>query len=240
MLQIIGISLLSGMSTPLGGAIVLLFPHLSTRWLALILGMASGIMITVIIIELMPTAIAAANHRIFLLGGLAGWAFMDLARRLLEWEATAKEVKPANNLFRNMGWFVALAIAIHDLPEGMAIGAGEAVHHDIGLVIALAIAIHNIPEGMGIAAPLQLGGVSKFRIFTTTFFTGLVTPLGTIVSLALVNLSPTFVALSLAFASGAMVYVVAESLLPTSLTQNWVLTLMGGVLGAGIMVAVTR
>lgn len=294
MLQIMAISLMSGMSTPLGGAIVLLFPRLSQRWLTLILGMAAGIMVTVVITELMPASIRSAGHWVFLWGALGGWVFMEIARRLLNWltqkaggggfdgDGTSSNSHagsssmpldsgesgilegpmggtfdgpmgtssnsgsvdgsaddPIDISIRNIGWFVTLAIALHDLPEGIAIGAGDAVHRQIGIIIALAIAIHNIPEGMGIAAPLRLGGVSKGRILAVTLLTGLVTPLGTLISLGFVRLSPVAVSLSLAFACGAMVYVVAQSILPSALTRNWILTALGGVVGTGIMLAVS-
>lgn len=262
MLQILGISLLSGMSTPLGGWLVLSFPRLSTKWLSFILGMAAGIMMAVVIMDLMPAAIRSAGPGTFFLGATIGWVFMELTRQVMKivkhqsenpsgvssshdadintnQNTATNHTHPSLSPFYNIGWFITIAMALHDLPEGIAIGAGDAIHRDIGTIIAIAIAIHNIPEGMGIAAPLRLAGVPKLRIFLITFLTGLVTPIGTLLSLMLLDISTRFVALSLAFAAGAMLYVVAQNILPVSLTQNWPHTVVGSAIGCSIMVVVS-
>ena len=228
------------MSTPLGGWIVTAFPRLSSRWLSIILGMAAGIMLTVVITELMPSSVRTAGPRIFLVGVAIGWAFMVLTSYVVRRVSGDHDDGSAISHFRNMGWFITIAMALHDLPEGIAIGAGDAVHRELGAIIALAIAIHNIPEGMGIAAPLRLAGVSKSHILAITFFTGLVTPVGTFISLAFVHVSNQFLSLSLAFAAGAMLYVVAKNILPASLTENWGLTALGGGFGTGIMLLVSQ
>ena len=237
MWRVMAISFLAGMSTPVGGWIVLRFKHLATRTLALFLGLAAGVMVTVVITELMPASIRSGGRSLFLTGAASGWLFMWVVRMVLVRLMKQRAPAGANHTFLQMGWFIAIAIALHDIPEGLAIGAGNAVEEGLGLLIALAIALHNIPEGMSIAAPLRLGGVKRSTILVITAATGLVTPIGTAVSLWLFSVSSLFVALSLAFASGAMTFVVANDIFPEALQQSLLYTAVGMALGTGSMVA---
>ncbi len=244
MWQIIGISCLAGLSTPLGAWIVLRLRTLSARTLSFFLGLASGIMVTVILTDLMPMSIKLGGHRTFFWGACAGWIFLwgirFLVNRAVRSPVThndshAKQTNP----FRALGWFIAIAIALHDIPEGIAIGAGGAAQHSLAIVVAVAIAIHNIPEGMSIAAPMLLGGEARSRVFLTTVVTGFVTPLGTLISLLIVRFSGSFISLSLAFASGAMACVVTQDMLPHSLAQSRLNTIVGASVGALVMFFVT-
>ena len=239
MWNVIGISFLAGMSTPLGGWFVLQFRHLSMRMMTTLLGMAAGIMVTVILTELMPTSLTAGSHELFLLGFTSGWLLMWGLKKSLGQLHKAEKLTNDKGAYLRMGWFIAIAIAIHDLPEGLAIGAGDAVEHHVGLFIALAIALHNIPEGMSIAAPLRLGGMAKAQVFWITLLTGLITPLGTIIAVWLFTISHAFIALSLAFASGAMAFVVAQDIFPEAWRLDKLTTLAGVCLGSALMIAMT-
>jgi len=115
-----------------------------------------------------------------------------------------------------VGYFIFLGIALHNLPEGLAIGAGFGASQGLGLAIALALALHNVPEGMATAAPLLMGGMSKVRVIALTTLAGLMTPLGTAAGVVLVNISSAFVCIALALAAGAMVYIVSDELIPES------------------------
>ncbi|NMP23521.1 ZIP family metal transporter [Sulfobacillus harzensis] len=202
--MILAISFLSGLSTPLGALLVLGFRSLAPRILSFILGLASGVMVTVVVTELAPTSFQTGGLSALVLGCGSGIAAMSLLTDL--W-------KPGNSFpsrLRRTGHSIALAISVHDLPEGMAIGAGHAVHAKLGLIMALAIALHNMPEGMSIAAPLAMGGVARRKILGLTGLISLITPLGTLIPLVLGNLSHTISAVILAFAAGAMIYVVAQ------------------------------
>lgn len=217
MWEIVGISFLSGMATPIGGWIVLRFRRLSEKWLGFFLGLATGIMLTVVFTELMPASLLSGGRELFVSGALSGWLMMHALRKLLNAGMKRQTTQQGKAAFLQMGWFITLAIALHDMPEGLAIGAGDAVHPDVGMVIALAIALHNIPEGMSIAIPLRLAGVQGWKILWITFLAGITTPLGTILSVGLLSISSAFISMSLAFASGAMAYVVAQSILPEAL-----------------------
>ncbi len=239
MWQIGWVSLLAGMSTPLGAFVVLRFKRLSKGVLALFLGLAAGIMITVILTELMPTSIMTGGHQLFLEGAASGFVLMWIVRQITSRIVQHSTLHKEHAAFLQIGWFIALAIALHDLPEGLAIGAGDAVRPEIGLIIAMAIALHNIPEGMSIAAPLRLAGVKRRFVALITVLVGFVTPIGTVLSLWLFQVSTLFIALSLAFAAGAMMYVVARDILPESMTADRKNATVGTLVGAVAMTAMS-
>ena len=130
--------------------------------------------------------------------------------------------QPRSGLFL-AGLVMAAAIALHNVPEGMVIGASFARTVDQilsnrgGLVMALVIGLHNIPEGMAVAVPLISGGMSKWRSVGVTALSGAPTILGALMGFLIGTISPTALVISLSFASGAMLYVVFGELLPESI-----------------------
>lgn len=122
------------------------------------------------------------------------------------------------------GVVMACAIALHNLPEGMVIGAsyaGDALNTgsiagSSGFIIAIVIGLHNIPEGMAVSVPLITGGTGKIKAVLLTAATGIPTIIGAIIGYCLGLISPLWLCLSLAFASGAMLYVVFGELFPES------------------------
>lgn len=114
------------------------------------------------------------------------------------------------------GLFMAIGIALHNLPEGLAIGAGYSNSAALGATIAISLALHNIPEGMVTAAPLLLAGVNKWIVIAIATSAGLVTPIGTLIGAALISISPQFISIAMAFAAGAMIYIVSDELIPQS------------------------
>lgn len=134
--------------------------------------------------------------------------------------AQTKEQKSRRQLFM-AGLVMAFAIALHNFPEGMVIGASyandEATGGVGGLAAAIVIGLHNIPEGMAVSVPLVAGGMGKVKATVLTALTGAPTILGAMLGYFLGSLSPLMLALSLSFASGAMLYVVFGELLPESI-----------------------
>ncbi len=130
--------------------------------------------------------------------------------------------QPRSGLFL-AGLVMAAAIALHNVPEGMVIGASFARTVDRimtnrgGLTMALVIGLHNIPEGMAVAVPLISGGMSKVRSVGITALSGAPTILGAIAGFLIGTISPTALVIALSFASGAMLYVVFGELLPESI-----------------------
>lgn len=130
--------------------------------------------------------------------------------------------QPRSGLFL-AGLVMAAAIALHNVPEGMVIGASfartatQSLLNRGGLTMAVVIGLHNIPEGMAVAVPLISGGMPKWRSVVITALTGFPTILGAILGFTVGAMGPVALALSLSFASGAMLYVVFGELLPESI-----------------------
>ena len=130
--------------------------------------------------------------------------------------------QPRSGLFL-AGLVMAAAIALHNVPEGMVIGAsfarsaGEVLSNRGGLTMAIVIGLHNIPEGMAVAVPLISGGMPKPRSVLVTALTGFPTVLGAVLGFMVGAMGPTALALSLSFASGAMLYVVFGELMPEAI-----------------------
>ena len=130
--------------------------------------------------------------------------------------------QPRSGLFL-AGLVMAAAIALHNVPEGMVIGASfarsakEMLLNRGGLTMAIVIGLHNIPEGMAVAVPLISGGMPKWRSVIVTALTGFPTILGALLGFAVGAMGPTALAVSLSFASGALLSVVFGELLPQSI-----------------------
>ena len=130
--------------------------------------------------------------------------------------------QPRSGLFL-AGLVMAAAIALHNVPEGMVIGAsfarsaGEILSNRGGLTMAIVIGLHNVPEGMAVAVPLISGGMKKGKSVVITALSGFPTILGAVLGCVLGAMGPTALAVSLSFASGAMLYVVFGELLPESI-----------------------
>ena len=116
----------------------------------------------------------------------------------------------------NTGLFLAIGITLHNLPEGIAVGAGYLLNPQFGLFIAIAILLHNIPEGLATALPLCKAGVNRWDAFRVAFLSGLAEPVGALLaSLFLVSFQ-NLVPGALAFAGGVMVFITLDELVPTA------------------------
>lgn len=209
-------SMLAGLATVAGALLVLAFRRINIRMLAFFLGFAGGVMTAVVAIDLIPSALNYGSIWVTGIGFLAGLLIM-LALDILI--SVLSGLKPAGNFssqrhFLKMGYLIALGIALHDLPEGIAIAVGYSAKESLGILIALAIGLHNIPEGMATAAPLVMGGMSKAKILLTALLISLFTPLGAYLGLIMVSISPNFICLLLALAGGAMAFIIRNELLP--------------------------
>ncbi len=232
-MQSVLFSFLAGVSTVLGVFVLLLFGRPSKRVLAGLLGFAGGIMIAISLFELIPESVDFAGVPGAALGFVLGVALMFTVDRTaphahvyspesLEVENPAHAPASRNPLMRT-GYLVLFGIALHNLPEGVAIGAGLESSPKLGLAVAVAIALHNIPEGLAIGGPLRSGGLGIGRIILLTLAAGLMTPVGAIIGQLFFNISEAFVGGALAFAAGAMIYIVLDELVPNAnkLHPHW-------------------
>ncbi|QGT99261.1 Zinc transporter, ZIP family [Candidatus Syntrophocurvum alkaliphilum] len=208
------ISFLAGFCTTLGAVLLFLQRKWSNKNLAFFLGLAAGVMIAVVIFDLLPSALFSPNYKSAILGILVGVILLGIIDKIF-----FKRFTKDDSLL-GLGYLIMLGIALHDLPEGMAIALGDEMHSRAGMVIALGIGIHNIPEGMAIAAPLLMVGMSKFSILVKTFLVGLITPLGYIIGKLAITVVPNLLPLLLGFASGVMLYLVIFQLWPEAKQKN--------------------
>lgn len=118
------------------------------------------------------------------------------------------------------GIVMLFAIALHNIPEGMAIGATGAAQEKTGVLIAIIIAVHNIPEGMAISAPLASGGVKPWKTIFLTALAGGATVLGAVIGLAIGNLGYLASGICMGLAAGAMLYVTFCEILPQSILME--------------------
>ncbi|PKM81459.1 MAG: ZIP family metal transporter [Firmicutes bacterium HGW-Firmicutes-14] len=226
------ISLLAGLATSLGALIVILLGKPNQKTLSVLFGLAAGIMLAVVVLDLLPSALEQGSFRQSAMGFSIGIIIMLLLDLILSHVySPVKKTFHNKTHFLKMGYLVATGIALHDLPEGIAIAAGYSAHEHLGLTIAMAIGLHNIPEGMAMATPLTIGGVSPRRIFLLNVFVSFFTPAGAFIGLALLHISPSHIALLLAIAAGAMTFIVKNELLPESRRRHPNYSTLGGIIG---------
>lgn len=185
------------------------------RLLSLLLGGASGIMLGVVILDLLPSSLKYGTYNQALLGFAGGVLLMGgLDVIISKLHPTTKGKFSRRKFLRKMGILMAIGIALHDFPEGLAIAAGFSAKEKLGFLLALSIGLHNIPEGMATATPLLMGGTRKRNILLINSLVSLCTPIGAYLGWILVNLSPKWIGVLLALAAGAMSFLIREELVP--------------------------
>ena len=240
--------------TGLGGLIGAMLQKDSNRTVSLLLSFAGGVMLSVVCFDLVTEAIETDVGIWIVVGAIAfGVAATYLLNHLID-RMTNPEVshidenhpKTADDLDElihsdhlqehharhdsKFGLFVAgvvmaCAIALHNVPEGMTIGASYASNNGAmggaALVLAILIGLHNIPEGMAVSVPLISGGMARWKAVLITAASGIPTILGAVLGYILGEIGPMGLTLSLGFASGAMLYVVFGEILPQSILMYY-------------------
>jgi len=195
----------------------------------LLLGFASGVMIAASIWSLLQPAIESYDDGVKkwlipALGFLFGMLFLFLLDILIPHMHIDKQEEGINNNKISKRLKMFLAVTIHNIPEGLAVGVMIAgcinnnISQEAMLALSIGIAIQNFPEGAIISMPLKEEGLSKAKAFLYGFLSGVVEPLAAIVAILLTYFINTILAITLAFAAGAMIYVVVEELIPEANT----------------------
>ncbi len=234
--------------TGLGGLVGALLQKDSNRVVSLLLSFAGGVMLSVVCFDLVVEAIETEAGLAVVIGAVAaGVAITYLLNWLIDRKTNpevphidANHPKTADDLDELIhsdhlehhkkdnklslfvaGIVMACAIALHNVPEGMTIGASYAVGNGTmggsALLLAVLIGLHNIPEGMAVSVPLIGGGMGKIKAVLITAASGIPTILGALLGYWLGEIGAIGLALSLGFASGAMLYVVFGEILPQSI-----------------------
>jgi ZIP family zinc transporter len=238
--------------TALGAALVFPFKTVSKQVLDAMMGFAAGVMIAASFWSLLAPAISMAEHANgpswvpatvgFLVGGLFMLAIDKMLPHLHIGSPIEEAEGPSTSWRRSV--LLVLAITIHNIPEGLAIGvafgalAAGIPEATLGgaLALALGIGLQNFPEGTSVSVPLRREGMSRGRSFWYGQLSGFVEPLSAMAGAAAVLLMRPILPYALAFAAGAMIFVVVEELIPESqANRNTDLATIGTLLGFAVM-----
>lgn len=224
MLQTSLIGLLFGtVGTTLGGIIGIVSKRTSNKFISFVLSFASGIMLAIVCFSLIPEAMEIADITSTTIGiilGVTTMIFCDiLIKNIFKKNNTKnKSINDNTHLINEnlikTGIIISIGIALHNIPEGLAIGSGFDSSPALGLSLAIAICMHDVPEGISMAIPLKKGGMNKVKIIVYVILSGIATGVGAALGALIGNISTEIIAISLAFAAGAMLYIVSGELIP--------------------------
>jgi ZIP family zinc transporter len=215
------LSLLAGLATGVGGALILLFGDLDMRTYDTLIGFAAGVMTAIATLGLIQESFALGGVWIALAGVAVGAAVLFLFDRYLPHEHEHLPFECTNHIAYRRGLLLFAALTLHNLPEGLAVGTSYTAQPRLGLLLALAIALHNVPEGVAVAGPFRACGMPRWRCLLWATGSGLAEPIAALVGSLFVTRFEAFLPISLAFAGGAMLYVVSDELIPESHSHGY-------------------
>jgi ZIP family zinc transporter len=218
------LTVLAGFSTGIGSVIAYFIKKPKMIYLSFSLGFSAGVMLYVSFVELLPTAIDGAGEISGLVAFFLGVFFIGLIDMAIPKEKNPHDYKLSsehigvemNPVLMRAGVFTAVAIGIHNFPEGLATFGAALSNTKLGVIIALAIAIHNIPEGISVSVPIFYATGDKKKAFAYSFLSGVAEPIGAVIGflVLLPFLSENLLVLLLGFVAGIMVYISLDELLP--------------------------
>lgn len=253
------LTLFAGLATGIGSLLALVTKRTNKAFLSVSLGFSAGVMIYVSFVEIFVKArdsLMQAHGEVpgtwftvlSFFGGILLILLIDLLVPSHENPHQPRSVEEMHGdkahedprLLR-MGMFTALAIAIHNFPEGLATFAGALQDPSVGIAIAVAIAIHNIPEGISVSIPIYFATGSRKKAFWLSFLSGLSEPLGAVIGYMILRtlFSPTTFGVLFAGVGGIMVYVSLDELLPAAREYGTEHLSIGGVIAGMLVMAVS-
>ncbi len=215
------LSLIAGLSTGLGGGLVAILDRLDMRTYDSLLGFAAGVMTAIATSGLISEALVRGNTLTTLLGVATGATALFLLDRFIPHEHEGLPFAVTNPSLYRRGLLLFTAMTLHNIPEGLAVGTSYAAQPRLGLLLALSIALHNLPEGIAVAGPFRACGVSRWRCLAWATGSGLAEPAAALLGALFVLLFSFVLPFSLAFAGGAMLYVVSDELIPESHSHGY-------------------
>ena len=245
LINILLLSLMASLGTGLGGFIAVIRKP-GRRSYGLLMGVTAGVMICLAFLELVNEAWDMGGPWVATVGFGAGATFMLLLdhfaphirfgekefrgvtgpldpncpgkgfRRGRGHGWMRRQGQPIDPKLVNTGMLLAVGITLHNLPEGIAVGAGYLHNPQFGIFIAVAILLHNIPEGIATALPLCKGGLRRRGAFLVALLSGLAEPIGAFIASSILLTFQNFVPGALAFAGGVMVFITLDELIPTA------------------------
>lgn len=245
----LGLTLLAGLSTGIGSAIAYFIKRPKIVYLAFALGLSGGVMIYVSFMEMLPAAMETMGETWAVAVFFLGIAIMGLVDLLIPEpenphnfdDMDEPTVAHGSHKLMRTGVFTALAIGVHNFPEGLATFAAALSDIKLGVFIAIAIAIHNIPEGIAVSVPIFYATGSRKKAFLYSFLSGLSEPVGAIVGYLVLMpfLTPAVLAGTLAFVAGIMIYIALDELLPTAHRYGHGHLVIGGIVLGMLIMAVS-
>lgn len=203
------------LGTTLGGILGAIVKTKSNKFLSFILEFAAGLMVAIVCFELIPEAMEVSNMLTVIIGIIIGVLIMIFCDNLVNYKYSKKNVFKMNSLIKT-GIIVGIGLAIHNFPEGLAIGSGFSASTKLGITLAVAIALHDVPEGISMAVPMKNGGMKTYKVILYTFLSGLTTGVGAFFGIIIGTISEQLISICLGFAAGAMLYISAGELIPES------------------------
>jgi len=214
-LKITLLGLVSGLTgTGIGGLSAFFITKTSNRFMSTILEFSAGLMTAVVCFELLPEAFRIGGTFYTFIGILFGVLVVVVIENALKHSSLMKGSNSSGLL--RAGVLMAIAIAMHNFPEGFAVGSGFEASISLGFTITVVIIIHDIPEGIAMAVPMRAGGFSKSKAFIYTLLSGVPMGFGALLGAALGEMSSLLTASCLGFAGGAMLYIIYGELVPES------------------------
>lgn len=247
----------AGLATGIGSAIAFFARRTNKRLLSFSLGLSGGVMVYVSFVELFQQANATlaaewgprVGGAVTVAAFFAGILLIGIIDRLVPsvenpheaHRVEEMEARPRNTKLMRMGLLTALAIGIHNFPEGIATFASAVDDVTLGAAIAVAIAIHNIPEGIAVSVPVYYATGNRRRAFLLSLLSGLAEPVGALLAYLVLMpfMTPTLMGCILAAVAGIMVFISIDELLPAAREYGEAHTSIYGVVAGMALMAVS-
>lgn len=201
--------------TTIGGILGAKLKNPSQKFLSFILAFASGLMLAIVCFDLLPEAFELTTLPTVFLGVILGIISMIFCDLIVNKKFSNKRSLNSNSLLKT-GIIVSIGLALHNFPEGLAIGSGFGASLKLGLSLAIAICLHDIPEGISMSVPMKNGGMKTSKVIFYVVLSGVTTGIGAFFGALIGGISQSVIAMCLAFAAGAMIYIVSGELIPES------------------------
>lgn len=254
------LTLFAGLATGVGALFAFFTTRTNKKFLSVALGFSAGVMIYVSLVEIfvkakdsLTTALGETQgYWMTVVGFFGGMVFIALIDRFIPKKNNPHEVKTVEDVqnanfqtqgideskLLKMGIFTALAIAIHNFPEGIATFMSAMQDPNVGIAIAIAVAIHNVPEGIAVAIPIYFATGNRRKAFKLSFLSGLAEPVGAVVAFLILMpfLTDTMFGIIFAAVAGIMVFISLDELLPAAKKYDEThLSIYGLIAGMAVM-----
>lgn len=206
--------------TTIGGIIGVSIKNTSNKFLSFILSFASGLMLSIVCFDLIPESMQITNISNTVIGVILGVICMIICDVLVQKKFNnagagfVSDKNTKNNNLLKTGIIISIGLALHNFPEGLAIGSSFEASIKLGYSLALAICMHDIPEGISMGVPMKNGGMKKSKVIFYVIMSGITTGIGAFFGALIGGISDIVIAMCLAFAGGAMLYIVSGELIP--------------------------